>query len=801
MQANDRQRYILGATIGYATFAALWILLSDKLLVTFTDGVALQWLSTAKGLFFVIVTTLLLFAALRGVPAEEGGDSSASAGSTLLPSLVLPRAWGYVLAVLVTVAMVAVRSGIAATFGERPMMNLFMLPIILSAVAGGLGSGLVATMTAALSVSYFVIPPIHSFWIAAPYDLFQWSLLIANGMLISCLSEVLHRLRRQAEVARKLHAVTVASIGDGVITTDMAGRITFMNREAERLTGRSNRGAQGLPLTEVFKAVDEETRQPLENPVARVLASGHGLAVANHHLLAAGAGREVSIQDSAAPIRLDAGAILGVVLVFRDDTERRCAEKALLASEATYRSLFDNLLNSVVHCRMIFEDGRPVDMEYLAVNPAFERVTGIRQAVVGRRVNEVIPGYGQNNPESLAKFGEVAQSGEPVRWEHYLAALDRWFSFSIYSPARGEVVVVTENISERKQAELALQKSEARFRQLFAVVPVPLYFGNKEGVLVECNERFVQAFGYSREEVPNLEAWWPKAYPDPGYRSWVQTTWQAAVLRAAAARTDIEPLEYRVTCKDGRVRTLVISGVIIGEGVLATFFDVTERKEIEQELRDSLAEKVVLLKEVHHRVKNNLQIVSSLLSLQADRLANPEALQALHDTQNRIRSMALLHETLYRSDNLARINLPAYIRDLCAQVLMSFGPAATRVRVEDRIEAIALPMEQAVPCSLIINELVSNALKHGFPAGRSGWVLVELGPDENQELVLRVSDNGVGVGAGFEAAATATLGLQLVRNLAAQLAGRLTVESPPAGGAVFVIKFPLPKEILFGGQA
>ena len=143
-------------------------------------------------------------------------------------------------------------------------------------------------------------------------------------------------------------------------------------------------------------------------------------------------------------------------------------------------------------------------------------------------------------------------------------------------------------------------------------------------------------------------------------------------------------------------------------------------RQVEEALRKSLDEKVALLKEVHHRVKNNLQIVASLLGLQAGRSVNRKVVGVLQDTRSRVRSMALLHETLYRSGNLARINFAAYLRDLCGQLLLASGPVASRVRMEYRVFQISLPMEQALPCGLIVNELVSNALKHGFP-GRHTW--------------------------------------------------------------------------------
>ena len=143
-----------------------------------------------------------------------------------------------------------------------------------------------------------------------------------------------------------------------------------------------------------------------------------------------------------------------------DVTDRRQAETALKETREMYRSLFMNMMNSVVHARVIFEGERPVDMEYISVNPAFAAVTGITEPVEGRRITEVIPGYAASNPESLETFGRVAATGVPTRWEHYLRELDRWFAFMIYSPARGEVVIVTENITERKRAETELRQAQ-----------------------------------------------------------------------------------------------------------------------------------------------------------------------------------------------------------------------------------------------------------------------------------------------------------------------------------------------------
>ncbi len=228
--------------------------------------------------------------------------------------------------------------------------------------------------------------------------------------------------------------------------------------------------------------------------------------------------------------------------------------------------------------------------------------------------------------------------------------------------------------------------------------------------------------------------------------------------------------------------------------------DITEQKKADKALRDSLEEKVSLLKEVHHRVKNNLQIVASLLGLQAGRTDNRQALDVLRDTRNRVKSMALLHETLYRSGNLARINFATYLKDLCGQILLSSGVVSTRVKLDYRVARIQLPLEPALPCGLIASELVSNALKHGFPGERTGRVVIALENAREKTLVLSVCDDGIGLPSDFDSTPTTTLGMQLVYGLAAQLNGQIQVEAVPGSGVCFRLVFPVPWDTDLGEQ-
>lgn len=216
--------------------------------------------------------------------------------------------------------------------------------------------------------------------------------------------------------------------------------------------------------------------------------------------------------------------------------------------------------------------------------------------------------------------------------------------------------------------------------------------------------------------------------------------------------------------------------------------EIAERESVEKALRASLAEKEVLLKEVHHRVKNNLQIVSSLLSLQAlkvdDRLA-----EAFLDSQARVRAMALVHEKLYRSKDLNRIDFPDYLRQLNVFLLQAYCPKHLTVTPVVDCEDFTLPVDSAIPCGLIITEVFTNCLKHAFPGRSQGRILLRAWLDGEMANLL-IEDDGVGLPVGFEIEKADSLGLQLVANLTRQLRGVLNVDSAP-GRTALRLRFPM----------
>jgi PAS domain S-box-containing protein len=296
----------------------------------------------------------------------------------------------------------------------------------------------------------------------------------------------------------------------------------------------------------------------------------------------------------------------------------------------------------------------------------------------------------------------------------------------------------------------------------------------------------------------------PSSYKD--VQTWLKEDLASALNPESSDATKTRLIQER--CKDGSFIWSEISVSIVAgtDGLPSRIIGVSRNvsKRIDQEtalqenehryrvlsedLQKSLSEKDALLKEVHHRVKNNLQIITSLLRLEATRLPDPEIREVILDMQRRVRSMSLLHETVYQSDSLAGINMVMYFHNLTRQVLNTMSARHTRIQPELEIAPVDLDIEQAIPCGLLLNELLSNACKHAFDPDRPGQIRVCLSKKDTGHFVLDVTDNGKGLPSDFQQRRKSSLGLQLVEDLTRQLNGTLDIQSD--GGTAFRITFP-----------
>jgi len=295
----------------------------------------------------------------------------------------------------------------------------------------------------------------------------------------------------QGEKLRALELLNAIAEGstDAIFAKDLAGRYLLFNQAAARFVGKQPSEVLGQDDRAIFPLADAEQIMAGD---CRVTGANRLISIEEKITTSAGLTTFLAIKG---PLHDAQGKVTGLFGISRDITERKRDEETLRESAATYRSLFDNMLNGVSHCRMIFQEGIPIDYEFISVNPSFEQVTGLKN-VVGRRMGEIIPGYAEDYRDSLKIFGRVAQTGEPVRREHYLAAVGRWFSSSIYSLTPGEFVVVSDNITERKLAEEQLRKLSLVVEQS----PESIVITDLEANIEYVNETFVRNTGYSRAE-------------------------------------------------------------------------------------------------------------------------------------------------------------------------------------------------------------------------------------------------------------------------------------------------------------
>ncbi|MCC5639740.1 PAS domain S-box protein [Nostoc sp. CHAB 5844] len=344
-------------------------------------------------------------------------------------------------------------------------------------------------------------------------------------------------------------------------------------------------------------------------------------------------------------------------------------------------------------------------------------------------------------------------------------------------------------ISKRKQIEKALRDSEERFRTAFHQAAVGIAHVGLDGRWLLVNQRLCDIVGYTAEEL-ELRTFQEITHPED------LTASLKYVDEILIGNIQTYTMEKRYFRKDGSIIwinfTVSLTHKTSGEPkyFIAVIEDISDRKHSQAQIQASLREKEVLLKEIYHRVKNNLQVISSLLNLQSEYIKDKQDMVIFQQSQQRIASMALIHEKMYQSPDLARIDFGEYIQDLVASLFSSYevneGAISLNINVDSHV---LLGLDLAIPCGLIIHELVSNSLKYGFPHGGEGEIYIAIAENLDQQFTITISDNGVGLPPNFNFKNTASLGWQLVDALTQQIAGDINIKSHT--GVEFQITFPL----------
>lgn len=451
-----------------------------------------------------------------------------------------------------------------------------------------------------------------------------------------------------------------------------------------------------------------------------------------------------------------------------------------------------NYLKSIVEHTEDAIVGLGLDGTILTWNPAAETIYGYTtREAVGNSVSMVIPPYNADEISLILawiKSGERVTHYETLRRRKDGSVISVSLSVSPIKDAAGEVIgasSIARDITSSKKMELQIQESEEKFREVFnnANDAIFLHDINNDGTMgnfLEVNDVACQRLGYTREELLQMT---------PRDIDTEETTMNISshvdkLLKEGNATFEA----VNLTC-DGQEIPVEVSAHIFnlrGERmVLSILRDITRRKESEAQLRKSLNEKELLLKEIHHRVKNNLMVISSLLNLQSKYIKDKAALEVFRESQRRARSMALIHTMLYQSTDLKCINFGDYITKLTQELFRTY---VTRDNISLNLDVGDVPLDinTAVPLGLIVNELVSNSLKHAFPHGEAGKITVKFRKSKNN-YTFQVADTGRGFPEDLDFKKTNSLGMRLVNTLTNQIDGKIELNT--TGGTCFTIKF------------
>lgn len=352
-------------------------------------------------------------------------------------------------------------------------------------------------------------------------------------------------------------------------------------------------------------------------------------------------------------------------------------------------------------------------------------------------------------------------------------------------PAVKRALEDKRQFEEKRKAAAALESSEIRFHSFMNNSPALAFIKDEDGRMLYLNNTCERMWGANSAECLGKfdhELW-------PLQTAKKLRAHDEEVLRDGRPSRLVEDL----LLSDGRCLQLLSFRFVVhdatGRRMLGgVSVDIGEQLRTQKELSKALRAKETLLREVHHRVKNNLQVISSLVSMQAASLKDPAAARAFDDIQKRVRAMALIHERLHGDDELDRLDFGEYAGMLAHDLFYSYSIDSERVGLKLELEPLSLELNQAIPCGLILNELLTNSLKYAFPHGRPGEIRVAVACGPNDVVKLTVSDNGIGLSPGFNFAQSQSLGLQIVDTLARQLDG--TAVHEPAAGTTFTISFP-----------
>jgi PAS domain S-box-containing protein len=454
----------------------------------------------------------------------------------------------------------------------------------------------------------------------------------------------------------------------------------------------------------------------------------------------------------------------------REIIERTKAEKELRHSKQYARSIIDSSLDMIV--------ATDIDFNVNEFNAAAEATFGYaRDEVIGKHIS-ILFSDDSEMEKVLKRIGENGSlANEIINKKKDGTFFISFLSASVLKNDKGDVVGamgVSRDITAIKKAEEELRLSEERHRAIYDQAYIGIARIAKMGRFLLVNERLCSMLDYSADEL----------YKKTFYELGVQEEVEESLIdwdQLLSGKTKNFSREQTYIRQGGDLLTANVTVSLVRDSndnpnyFVAVFEDITERKEYESQLEESIKEKEVLLKEVHHRVKNNMQVISSILNLQSSYIADETALRILRESQDRIKSMSFVHESLYQSKTMSEVNFSEYIENIARNLFHSYGRPEGGIKLDFNLEEIYLNLDTSIPCGLIVNEIVSNSLKYAFHGRSEGRIVIEFSKQSKEKLKLIIRDDGIGLPENLDVENAESLGLQLVTTLITQIGGELEI--------------------------
>jgi PAS domain S-box-containing protein len=454
--------------------------------------------------------------------------------------------------------------------------------------------------------------------------------------------------------------------------------------------------------------------------------------------------------------------------------------------EKRYHTLFESTYDGI----LIHRDGKFIDCN----EGALRIFHGAKNQIVLKTTAELSPPTQPDGSDSLQKSRDILDQvikgkSQIFNWKHRTVDgmdFDAEVRLTkIELDGSTAVQAIVRDITERKRAEDALKQSEQKYRILAESSPDAIYIVDTAHHLIYTNLLASTLLSEGLREIIGIAE-----NGSPPIADQARTGNSIAHVFATGK---ILKREDNLTCRNGKVRWFESMFMPLSNesgttyAVLGVSHDITNHKIMQTQVESSLHEKEYLLREIHHRVKNNLQVISSLLSMQARKATDPKEKETLTESQNRVKSIALVHEKLYQSQSLDKIDYGDYLNKILNHLFESFNVNPSQISWKVSAKDVYVTIDQAVPCSLILNEMITNSLKYAFPDGRKGEITISCALEDNK-YILDFRDNGIGIPPGAKLERPGSMGMQLINGLANQLSGTITVET--TGGIHYTIIFP-----------